>query len=148
MSDDLTPIPVSPEALRALARWEGALSDPTLSAGHWEGGDRLPDGSIQMPWFDRSAVIDRFGREMAACGMVRSVGWMDWAGTERGRSLMVDPAAVASASPDELVCIVTATIRGERFADGTIEAAVEHGVLLAAARRAAALLGERPADGR
>ncbi len=63
----------------------------------------------------------------------------------RWRALLEDPAAVASASAEDLGRMLTALVRSERFGDGTLEAAFERGILTAIARRAAELA--RPAGG-
>lgn len=139
---------VPPDSLRALAGWATAFADRRFHVGDWKGGDHLPDGSIQMPWYEPSPETARFVQEMYAANLVCGVDWMEWAGTERGHALMEDPAAIASATAIELVYLVTTIIRGERFGDGQIEGAIERGSLLAAAQRAGALLGASREAGR
>lgn len=127
---------VSGDALQALGAWADAFADSAFAAGEWAGGERLDEKTIQMPWYDLSAEAARFEQEMYAAGLVQPVSWMSWVGTPRGHALLDDPAAVAAATPGELLYLVTSVIRGERFGDGTIEGAFERGILLAAARRA------------
>ena len=95
-----------------------------------------------MPWYEYSAEIDRFTSDMYAAKLVRSIDWMTWAGTPEARHLITDPAAIANASHDGLIYLLTTIIRGERFSDGEIAGAYERGTLLAIAHRAQDLLGD------
>lgn len=133
---------VDEAALRALAVWAPRLDDPGLRLGHWAGGDRLADGSITLPNYAWSDALEQFVREMARAGLVRPMDWMAWAGTSRGRELLTTAGAVETASPLELAYLLTSIVRGERFGDGEIELAFERGILGAAARRAAVLVGQ------
>lgn len=93
-----------------------------------------------MPWYEYSDEIERFISEMYAAELVRSVDWMQWAGTPEAQRLIADPAEIAGATHDQLICLLTTIIRGERFSDGEIAGAYERGTLLAIAERAGALL--------
>ena len=62
--------------------------------------------------------------------------------TPEAQRLIRDPGEIAHASRDDLVYLMTAIIRGERFSDGEIAGAYERGTLLALARRAGELLEE------
>jgi hypothetical protein len=86
---------------------------------------------------------------MYELGFVHDFDWMQWLATPDGQDLAARPAAVATASADELGKVLTAIIRSERFGDGQIEGALESGMLLAIARRAEALTGaiNRPFEG-
>ncbi len=65
---------------------------------------------------------------------------MRWAGTPEAQRLISDPAAIAAASHDDLIYLLTTILRGERFSDGEIASAYERGMLLAIAQRAQAVL--------
>jgi hypothetical protein len=72
-------------------------------------------------------------------GWSRPFDWMAWLKTPRGEELR-EPAAVATAAPEELANLLTAIVRSERFSEGSLEGAHESGLLLAIARRASGLL--------
>lgn len=110
--------------------------------GRWQGGAADASGVIQMPWYEYSQEVERFTADMAAAELVRPVDWMRWAGTPAAQRLIADPAAIAGASPEDLVFLLTMIIRGERFSDGEIAGAYERGTLLAIAQRAQVLLDE------
>lgn len=107
-------------------------------AGRGAGADAA--GVIQMPWYDYQPEIDRFVQDMYAAKLVRPVDWMAWARTPEAQHLISDPTAIAEATQDDLIYLVTTILRGERFSDGEIAGAYERGTLLAIARRAQALL--------
>jgi hypothetical protein len=137
-------MPIPDASLRVLAAWADAF-ETGLPTGEWRGGEADAAGVIQMPWFEASDEIDRFTREMAGAGLVQSVPWMDWAQTEEAQRFIRDPGEIAHATRDDLVYLLTAIIRGERFSDGQIAGAYERGTLLALARRAQVLLESRAA---
>ena len=108
--------------------------------GRRQGGEADAAGVIQMPWYEYSAEIDRLTSDMYAAKLVRSIDWMSWAGTQEAQHLISDPTAIARATHDDLIYLLTTIIRGERFSDGEIAGAYERGTLFAIAERAQALL--------
>jgi hypothetical protein len=124
------------ERLRRLAAWADRFADPAFSFGRWVTPPRREDGVIQLGWYDLSEAGQRFVSEMYELGWVYSFDWMQWLGSPEGRLLSSGPEPVASASADDLARLLTAILRGERFADGNVEGAFESGILLAIARRA------------
>lgn len=131
-------------SLRVLAGYAQSF-EPHGPIGRWQGGQADAAGVIQLPWYEYQPEVDRFVQDMYSAKLVRSVDWMRWAGTPEARQLIEDPAAIAAASHDDLILLLTTIIRGERFSDGEIAGAYERGTLLAIAQRAQALLdGETP----
>lgn len=130
---------ISKASLRILARYAEAFA-PHGPIGVWRGGKADAAGVIQMPWYEYQPEVQRFVADMYAAELARSVDWMRWAGTPEAQQLISDPAAIASASHDDLIYLLTTIIRGERFSDGEIAGAYERGTLLAIAERARALL--------
>lgn len=130
-------------ALLALAGWEPTFAADALSVGRWVDTWRDADGVYHMPWFEYDDPVERFREAVVAAGWVVPFDWMIWAGTPEGRHLIDDPAAVATASADDLRKLLTTIIRGERFSEGSIAAAIESGHVLAICRRA----GELARDG-
>lgn len=62
--------------------------------------------------------------------------WPEWARTDEAQRLYRDRAALAQATPDQLVKLLTGLIRSDRFSEGTLAEAFESGLLTAIARRA------------
>jgi hypothetical protein len=129
---------VSPDNLQTVAAWTDAIA-AMPSAGTWQGGTAGDDGVIQMPWVEYDAELRRFVEAATLAGFVQPVDWMGWAGTERARELIDDPGAIAGATTGELVLLMTTIVRGDRFSEGELEAALERGSLLAICRRAGVL---------
>ncbi len=126
-------------SLRILAGHAEAFA-PHGPIGRWRGAAAEPDGPAQWPWYEYGDAVARFEQDMYAAKLVRSIDWMRWAGTPEAQLLISDPTAIAEASPDDLIYLLTAIVRGERFSDGEIAGAYERGTLLAIAERARALL--------
>jgi Family of unknown function (DUF6508) len=127
------------EALHRLASYEQVFAAPGFSVGSWAGGERDASGVIQVPYYELSDEMTHFTRDMAALGWVRPFDWMSWSATPRGQQLITEPAAIGTATAEELANLLTTIIRGERFSDGEIEGAFRRGSLLAIMRRAGAL---------
>ena len=130
---------ISKASLRVLAGYAETF-EPHGPIGHWQGGEADAAGVIQMPGCEYQTEVDRFVADMYAAKLVRSLDWMRWAGTAEALRLISAPSAIAAASPDDLIYLLTTIIRGERFRDGEIAAAYERGTLLAIAERAQAML--------
>lgn len=134
---------ISKASLRILAGYAETLA-PHGPIGRWQGGDANAAGVIQLPWYEYQPEVDRFVEDMYAAKLVRPVDWMGWAGRPEAQQLISDPAAIAGATHDDLIYLLTTILRGERFSDGEIAGAYERGTLLAIAERAQTLLGDEP----
>lgn len=131
--------------LRRLARYRPAL-EGRMDFGSWAGGQRLDDGSIQMPWFAFSDEAQAFIQSLNAAKWVQPFDWMAWLSTPEGRRLMSDPSEVEDASTEQLTRLVTALVRQDRFAEGALAEAYESGMLAAIARRAEELAANLDLD--
>lgn len=102
----------------------------TAAAPYRPGGSSMADLEIEFSLmaYDAGWVIPDFD-------------WVDWIGREEGVRFMREPPALGGASEDDLAKFLTALVRQERFADGTLQDALAHGLLLAAAEQAEVLLG-------
>lgn len=107
-----------------------------MDFGTWAGGERLDDGSIQMPRFAFTGEALAFVDALSGSGWVQPFDWMTWLSTPEGRRLLSDRGNVADASIEQLMRLVTALVRQERFAEGALAGAYESGMLAAIARRA------------
>lgn len=127
--------------LACLARWIPILESPDLRIGASRGGVANSDGVISMPWFEYDPVIAGWP---GPCGggtlILMGFDWGSWMQTPRGATLSTDPDAIAGATADELLRLVTAIVRGDRFTEGNLAAAIERGFALAICRRAATLV--------
>ena len=86
---------ISAASLRILAGWADTFAG-RAPIGRWQGGEADAAGVIQMPWYEYSDEIDRFVTEMYEAKLVRSVDWMEWAGTPEAQRLISDPAEIAA----------------------------------------------------
>lgn len=127
------------DRLIALARWVDRFQDPGFELGHWAGGDRLTDGSIQMPWYAFSDEGMEFHRELYDNGWIIPFDWGAWAQQDGPGALLASPQLVATADEDTLSRLLTVVARSERFSEGSFAQALESGLLVAIAERAGAL---------
>ena len=135
------PLTLTPAQLRCLAAWLPVLEAPGFSPGRWQGGEADERGAIQMPWFEYDARIAGWPGGCDGDGLIlMGFDWMAWLATPDGQALAADPAAIAHASVADLARLVTAIVRGDRFTEGNLAAAIEGGFVTAICRRAAALL--------
>jgi hypothetical protein len=54
------------------------LEQPGFQAGEWAGGEKLDDGSIQMPWFKESSELGRLRGALSRHGFVVPFDWPSW----------------------------------------------------------------------
>lgn len=133
--------------LRALAAYLSELESPGYAAGTWRGGERAPDGVIQMPWFDYSdRGLELLGAIGKAGMVVAGFDWMRWLDSPEGVALRDHPGAIERASEADLAHLLTAIVRGDRFSEGNVAGAIESGVMARILRRLRDLLdaGESP----
>ena len=137
------PTPLTPAQLRCLADWLPILEAPDFSTGRWRGGESDEPGVVHMPWFDYDArILGWPGMCEGGSLIVMGFDWMTWLRTPEGVALSSASAAIARASSTDLARLVTAIVRGDRFAEGNLASAIASGVVMAICRRAAALLDQ------
>lgn len=133
---------MSKDSLRALAAHFDRLSEPNLDSGHIVEPRRRSDGVGVIGYARLSEASNAFLDDAIAAGWVRPFDWVVWMTTPEGRRLLSDQSSIASATADQLSKVLTAHVRRDRFADGTLLEAFESGLMRAIAARAAVLLGE------
>lgn len=126
----------SPESWRRLASFVAILNDPEFEFGRWVPSREGEDGVIHMGWFELSPAALDLVRSMVVSP---NVDWPEWARSPQGKRLMSDPAAVADATPQQLIALMTTMVRGDRFSEGTLAHFHDSGHIRAVVRRAAAL---------
>jgi hypothetical protein len=113
--------------------------------GAWVASRRTEPGVWTMPYVDYGPLERAF--HAACAGWVRpDIDWMAWAGTADALALERDPARLARATPEEIACLLTALVRGDRFNEGMLLDAFRTGLLSRIASRAA-ILANAPRDG-
>jgi hypothetical protein len=120
------------------------MESPDFSFGAWAPLHQDPDGAMDMPWYRPSPEAEAFLADLRA--LVTPIDWSAWASAPEGQKLIGNPAAVASATVDELGHLVTAYVRGDRFNEGLLAEAFDSGMLTAIARRASVLAEELTAS--
>lgn len=107
----------------------GSRDDPyVMGTGQWilsVQGDRFVEMAYNTGW-----VLSGFD-------------WPKWQGTDECKSLLFDRAILAHADEQQLARLLTAIIRKDRFAEGTLVEMFENGLLLAVSERAAQLAKDR-----
>lgn len=108
----------------------------------WRGGQRGTDGSFVLAWPLYESTVNDTIRLLYDLSIVGPRDWVRWRRTQGDRA--EDPRRIASADLDDTLHLLTSIVRGERFADGTIAAAIESGVLLLALDRLLELVDRAP----
>ena len=115
--------------LAALARFAPQLGDPQL---------RSPEKAGENNYYEELGL--EFIAAITRAGWMVPFDWATWAQTAEGQRLLGEPRHIATATADQLGKVLTTVIRHERFSEGTLNEALESGLLLAIAQRAEALL--------
>ena len=124
------------DRLRKLADALPLVESSEFSFGRWAGGERQPDGSISMPYFDFSPEALELLRAMPS----EAFDWPAWLQSDEGQAFRRHPKLIAEASAAQLVRLSTALLRSDRFTEGSLAEAWASGLLLGLVRRAAALV--------
>ena len=130
------------DRLRALAAFLPELESPDFVFGTWVPSQRTEEGAWTMPYVEFSERALAFLGRGAGGWVTPEIDWRTWAGTPRAQRFFEHPEAIGEATPDDLKGLLTTLVRGDRFGEGTLQAAFEQGVLTAIVRRAAALADE------
>jgi len=120
----------TPETWDAL--WRAADEVEHLAApARWDGGQTV-GGVTHVPYPVYEPAVDRLMAALAkVTGGIVVFGWMDWEGIARYRT----PDAVHDAPIADMPRLVTAIVRSERFSEGSIEGAVQSGLVAAIVER-------------
>lgn len=126
-------IPPLQDRLDALVRFLPRFESPDFEFGQMAA--RLGE----MPFYSFSDDAMRFVEVCYELKWVQPFDWGEWKDTDEAVRLRDDPAALETATPDQLERLLTVLIRQERFVDGVLDSAFQSGLLLRILRRAAAL---------
>ena len=128
------------QTLRTLAAFLPRFETPDFKFGRWA------DPNAFLGWFEFSPVATEFVSACYEAGWVQwpDFDWGTWKNSTEARQLYFDPAALETATPEQLSRLLTVLIRQDRFVEGELNAAFQSGVLLRILRRIATLSAETP----
>jgi hypothetical protein len=131
--------------LARLGAYAALFAADGFKFGEMRGGEQIKPGVIEMPWFHLGEAASKFVDLCYSDGWVlERFDWMNWSGTEEAKDLFGDPDKLATATPQQLAQVLTAQIRADRFAEGTLAEAFETGLLERIVRRAKQLSLNNP----
>jgi hypothetical protein len=113
-----------------------AVREATPPLFEWRGGKPDDRGVIHMPYPAYHPAVDELRNALGHARAIPVFDWMNWDGSRRYPNA-IDALEAPLA---DVARLITTFIRGERFSDGTIAAALDDGRLVAAAER---ILDER-----
>ena len=89
----------------------------------WEGGEKLEDGSITLPYPKYDPFVEEFFRHVSS-------KWLDYEyDPGQAYQMLKDENRVKAASLAEIKAMLTFCVRGERFSDGHWAAMIEQGYI-------------------
>jgi len=123
-----------------LARFLPIFADPAFKFAEWRGEAGVIDNVLHMPHLVHSADAHAFTQAAYQLGWVlMGFDWSSWSATSEARALREDPDRLAETTPAALARLLTALIRQDRFAEGTLNEAYEQGILTNVLQRMAEL---------
>lgn len=126
--------------MREITCYLPALEDPDFSPGEVRSGQKTESGCV-MPYVVLGDVAETFVTSAFDRGWVlRGFDWVSWRRSQDAQALRSDSSVLARAEPMQLLYLITALIRQDRFSEGTLLAAFKSGLILGIVRRAAAIV--------
>jgi len=135
--------PLSLLALVGLVTFLKDAEKPGFLMGAWHGGETKPNGHITFPFYSFSESGQKLFDHVYRSGLVQlEFDWIRWSEAPRGRELFAScredgfAAIRDTATLDDLVCLITAIFRADKYCDGTVVGEFEAGRLQVICRRA------------
>lgn len=119
---------------RWAIEWAVSFIPRLASLGHKFGGWR--GGAGQFPRVDYSPIVQEFVEGLYHRRLMVQFDWSRW---NRGRRLAKKPAGIEQASAPDCQKLITAIVRNDRFCEGALLSALEHGLIQACLQRLAGL---------
>jgi hypothetical protein len=145
-TSDVQKIPERPDLLRCLQEmtcYLPDLEDPDFSPGEILSAQKTESGSIIMPYVVLGDVAEAFISTAYERGWIlRGFDWVSWGRSEDAQALCSDPSALARAEPMQLLYLITALIRQDRFSEGALLGAFKSRLILGIVRRAGAIVDD------
>ncbi|UVC19369.1 GIY-YIG nuclease family protein [Mesorhizobium onobrychidis] len=134
--------PVFSPDLEAISAFAEKFADRQFSFGEWAGGE-TKDGATQMPWLKMSDDAMAFVKAAYDGRWILDgeFSWVQWKESEEARRLFNESGRIEKANVRQLARLLTALIRSDHFAEGTLNGAFQSGLLPRIVRRAAVLAG-------
>ncbi|MFD2573642.1 DUF6508 domain-containing protein [Spirosoma soli] len=102
--------------------------ESTEKFGEVRGGNKLPDGSMTMPYWSSGEIVDKFFYAVNDLDIVPIYNWISW---KAGKSLLDNKNTDYATLDIETLCrLLTIIIRADRFSDGYLVGMFENGVML------------------
>ncbi|THV41161.1 DUF6508 domain-containing protein [Glycomyces buryatensis] len=119
------------EAWERLIELANHLTDADMEV-EWSTGQGTPDEPLHFPYPNYSPAIGAIHHQLYEVDAVTSFNWPAWF---QENPQYRDPAAIAAAGPAFAARVATVVIRRERFSEGSLQKAMETGVLAAILER-------------
>ena len=128
------------ERLRGLAEFLPLFEKPGFIFGEWTPPQPQDDGSFVMRFYSLSETASSFIHTAYELGCVLpDFDWPSWKQTSEAAKLCDDRDALAKATPEQTMRLLTVLIRQGRFCEGALAAAYESGLLTRILRRSQVL---------
>ncbi|CCB66633.1 DUF6508 domain-containing protein [Hyphomicrobium sp. MC1] len=141
---NLKDVPSRSELLRymeEMALYLPDLESPDFWPGEFSPSQKTEAGSIILPYAVLGDVADAFVSAAYDRGWVLlGFDWVSWAYSDEAQAMCSDPSTLARAEPLQLVYLITALIRQDRFSEGALLGAFKSRLILGIVRRAAAII--------
>jgi len=98
------------------------------SFGEMRGGDKNPDGTINMPDINSAKIVDDFFDVSHKIGIIPIFDWTSWS---EGKEIINDRETDYSKLDTVTLCkLLTVIIRADRFNDGFLVSCFKNGIIL------------------
>jgi hypothetical protein len=131
------------KGLERLASYLPIFEDPGFRFGMWVGGTPMPHQQLVVPGYVLSDPAKEFLAMLHESGwVIADFEWHSWKNSKEAQALVANEEGLACASSDQLSQLLTALVRQEQSAEGTLANAFDSGLLRRIVRRARVLRDE------
>ncbi|MCU1382687.1 MAG: hypothetical protein JWL71_1384 [Acidobacteria bacterium] len=128
--------PALVDRLHALAFFAPQFEAVDFQFGAWAHSDDPHEVTYYEVGLTGVAMVDTC---YSMGWVIEGFDWPAWKDSDEAVRLRDDAQTVATATADQLACVLTVVIRQERFVEGSLAGHVESGLITNILRRAAAL---------
>ncbi|CUJ83433.1 hypothetical protein RUE5091_00108 [Ruegeria denitrificans] len=131
------------ERLQALAAFLPIVEAANFTAGEMVVPPNTPSGVTRFPYAAPSDPVSQFFEMVYEKNWVASFDWTEWSSSQEAKELFAeDGLALSKANTEQLSRMLTTCVRREKFAEGSLIADFESGLMVRIIRRADQLLHE------
>ena len=131
--------------LATVAEFLPTFERKDLPVGEWPKPYMDGDTLVHVPIYGYSEEIVEF---LSAAGLSMWVPsgftWFTWQHSKTGQRLLMEPTALARATPLQVAKVLIVLLRSDRFSSGVIAEAVASGLLVRVLQRAREVVGHQP----